>query len=348
MARTARTKYYKGLGTSTAADGKRYFAHPDRYLVRMTGAEAARDQMQLLFDKTAAAGRKAWLDGMSTDLLQDATRAAVKEQQSITHFIDNQAAQYSVYSVERNIPSAVDGLKPCQRKVLCTALKLPEGQEMKVAQLGPATAEKMLYAHGEASLNNTIINMAQDFTGANNVELLRPEGQFGSRLQGGKDAAAPRYIFVKMNPLTRLIFPKEDDPVLGRRVEEGQEVEPLHYAPVIPAALLNGITGIAVGYSSSIPCVNPRALIRAVRAHIDNTPDAAPPLLPWYRGFLGEVEVAPDGKSFQTHGVARWDGRRKVRVTELPVHVSVEKMQEHLARLAEDPRLRPSRRATRT
>ena len=337
LARAA-TKYYKGLGTSTAADGKRYFRDPATYVVRMTEAQEATEKIRLLFSQAADAPtrRKAWLRGISTDVLEEAAQVEVRGAQTHTDFVDQQAAQFSLYTLERAIPSAVDGLKPGQRKVLHTALQLRPGQEVKVAQLGPSTAEKTLYAHGEVSLNNTIVNMAQRFVGANNVELLLPIGQFGSRLQGGKDAAAARYIYTKTNPVARRIFPKADDAVLRMRTEEGQTVEPHAFVGIIPTALLNGCAGIAVGYSSTVPPVNPRTLVRAVRAHIDGTPDAAPPLRPWYRGFLGTVEVSADGKSFATHGVARWDGGRKVRVTELPVHVAVDKMQELLTRLAED------------
>ena len=336
LARAA-TKYYKGLGTSTATDGKRYFRDQATYLVRMTEAAAAADKLRLLFNQEVdgSTQRKAWLSGISTEVLEEAAQVAVRGAQTHADFVDQQAAQFSLYTLERAIPSAVDGLKPGQRKVLHTALQLRPGQEVKVAQLGPSTAEKTLYAHGEVSLNNTIVNMAQDFTGANNVNLLLPIGQFGSRLQGGKDAAAARYIYTKIHPVARRIFPKADDAVLRMRTEEGQTVEPHAFVGVIPTALLNGCAGIAVGYSSTVPPVNPRTLVRAVRAHIDGTPDAAPPLRPWYRGFLGAVEVAADGKSFTTHGAARWDGGRKVRVTELPVHVAVDKMQELLTKLAD-------------
>lgn len=92
----------------------------------------------------------------------------------------------------------MDGLKPGQRKVMFTCFKRNDKKEVKVAQLGASVAERSAYHHGEMSLMATIINLAQNFVGSNNINLLQPIGQFGTRLQGGKDAASPRYIFTKL------------------------------------------------------------------------------------------------------------------------------------------------------
>ena len=61
----------------------------------------------------------------------------------------------------------------------------------------------------------TIVGLAQDFVGSNNINLLKPIGQFGTRLTGGKDSASPRYIFTQLSPLTRHIFNSKDDPLLN-------------------------------------------------------------------------------------------------------------------------------------
>ena len=107
---------------------------------------------------------------------------------------------------ERSIPCVVDGFKPGQRKVLYSCFKRNLVKELKVAQLAGSVAELSAYHHGEASLMSTIINLAQNFVGSNNINLLLPIGQFGTRLHGGKDAASPRYIFTALSPLTRLLF----------------------------------------------------------------------------------------------------------------------------------------------
>lgn len=67
-----------------------------------------------------------------------------------------------------------------------------------MAQLAGSVAEKSAYHHGEVSLQSTIVGLAQDYVGSNNINLLLPCGQFGTRLQGGKDSASPRYIFTML------------------------------------------------------------------------------------------------------------------------------------------------------
>lgn len=97
---------------------------------------------------------------------------------------------------------------------------------MQVAQLVGAVGVRSAYHHGEASLQSTIVGLAQNFVGSNNVNLLYPSGQFGTRLQGGKDAASARYIFTRLAPLTRKLYREEDDALLDYQFEEGQWIEP--------------------------------------------------------------------------------------------------------------------------
>ena len=107
-------------------------------------------------------------------------------QVSYKDFINKELVLFSNCDNERSIPSLVDGFKPGQRKVMFTCLKRNDKKEVKVAQLAGSVGEKSAYHHGEASLMGTIINLAQDYVGSNNINLLLPNGQFGSRLQGGK------------------------------------------------------------------------------------------------------------------------------------------------------------------
>ncbi len=132
-------------------------------------------------------------------------------------------------------------------QVLYGAFKRKLKDEIKVAQLAGYVAEHSAYHHGEQSLCGTIINMAQTYVGANNVNLMEPIGQFGTRLQGGKDAASARYIFTHLAPITRLLFPAADDAILNYLDDDGQKIEPDFYAPVLPLVLINGADGIGTG-----------------------------------------------------------------------------------------------------
>ena len=197
-------------------------------------------------------------------------------------------ANFSAEDIKRSIPHVVDGLKPSQRKVIYACLKKNLTSDMKVAQLSGYVAEQTQYHHGEQSLQGTIIGLAQNFTGSNNLNLLEPSGQFGTRLMGGKDAASPRYIFTRLNSQTRAIFDSRDDPILEYEIEDGDKVEPKFYVPVLPMVLVNGAEGIGTGFSCNIPPYNPvdikENLMRMMRG------EAPVSMKPYWRGFTGEVE----------------------------------------------------------
>jgi DNA topoisomerase-2 len=175
------------------------------------------------------------------------------------------------------------------------------------------------YHHGEASLNEPIIGMAQDFMGSNNIPWLVPQGQFGTRIQGGKDAASPRYIHTYLQPRVRKIIREEDFEVLKYRDDDGLPVEPEWYAPVLPMLLINGARGIGTGYSTYIPPCDPKviknALIRKITA---GTQLSSTKLVPYFEGFKGTyteegvVGVFKKEKDVGTHGVPEFV------VTELP------------------------------
>lgn len=138
-----------------------------------------------------------------------------------TQFINKELVLFSNLDNERSIPSLVDGFKPGQRKVMFTCFKRNLIKEIKVAQLAGSVAELSAYHHGEQSLMHTIVNLAQNFVGSNNINFLLPIGQFGTRLHGGKDSASARYIFTALNPLTRLLFNPKDDPLLAYINDDG-------------------------------------------------------------------------------------------------------------------------------
>ena len=224
---------------------------------------------------------------------------------------------FSTYDCARSIPCMVDGLKTSLRKILYCAFKRKLTTEVKVAQFSGYVSEHSSYHHGEASLNGAIVNMAQNFVGSNNINLLVPNGQFGTRLQGGDDSASERYIFTMLNPLTRSIFPQCDDAVLDYVNDDGTIVEPEFYVPIIPFCLLNGISGIGTGFSCSIPSYDPKQIIQYLIGRLSNSLESID-FIPFYEGFKGRIEKINDQK-FLIRGIYEKIGEDKIRITELPV-----------------------------
>lgn len=240
-------KYYKGLGTNTAKEGREYFQQlPVHRKVFQCIDEADGNAIDLAFNKTRVSDRRQWL---TQTFCASRFINPRDERVSYQDFIDKELIQFSYSDLQRSIPNVIDGLKPSQRKVLygCFKKNLIK-EEAKVVQIAGYIAEHTAYHHGETSLHATIINMAQDFVGSNNVPFLAALGQFGTRAAGGKDYASPRYVFTKLNSITRLLFPEEDDSFLESMEEDGLMVEPRYYIPVVPTILLNGSDGIGTGW----------------------------------------------------------------------------------------------------
>ena len=305
-------KYYKGLGTSTSKEFKEYFANKKTVEFVSTGTDS-RDAIDMAFNKKRANDRKDWLTAYNRAVYLDTNRPQV----SYEEFIKEEMVHFSKYDCERSIPN-IDGLKTSQRKVLYTCLKRRLTSELKVAQLSGSVSEMSRYHHGEQSLNGTIVNMAQNFVGSNNIHLLEPNGQFGTRLQGGDDSASERYIFTQLNPLTRYLFPEADDAVLTYLEDDGYPVEPKYYSPIVPYILINGSKGIGTGFSTDILCYNPLTVMDYVGAKIRGEPTEHLTLQPYYEGFKGAITAINETK-YLIKGCYEIISDKQVRITELPV-----------------------------
>lgn len=305
-------KYFKGLGTSTAAEFKEYFAHKKIVDFVYDGATSD-DTIDKVFNKKRPDDRKTWLENYDKTVYLDTSNVQVKYEQ----FIDHEMIHFSTYDCARSIPNMVDGLKISLRKILFSAFKRRLTTEIKVAQFSGYVSEHSAYHHGEASLNGAIVNMAQNFVGSNNINLLEPNGQFGTRLQGGQDSASERYIFTLLNPLTRYLFPEADDAVLSYLNDDGTIVEPEYYVPIVPFALVNGISGIGTGFSCNIEPYHPKQLIQYLRGKLTGH-DSMIDFVPYYEGFGGTVSKLSDNKFLIKGKYERLDGDR-IRITELPV-----------------------------
>jgi len=276
-----KVKYYKGLGTSTRDEAKDYFTKVNA--VKFDYTAESDPAIDLAFNKQRADDRKDWLKGYDRSVL-----IPTGNKLPYSDFIHKDLIHFSYYNLERSIPSVMDGLKTSQRKILYAAFKRNLTQEIRVAQFAGYVSEHTGYHHGEASLNETIVGMAQTFMGANNIAWLVPQGQFGTRLQGGKDSASPRYIHTYLQPIVRKLVREEDMDVLTYRDDDGLPVEPEWYAPVLPMLLVNGARGIGTGYSTNIPPCDPKVIKNALIAKIQSgTPLSSTKLVPYYEGFKG-------------------------------------------------------------
>lgn len=338
-----KAKYYKGLGTSTTADAKEYFSDLEKHEIPFQTISLdvvpeaipsandmeldlpkpehvsswGSDLIDMAFSKKRVSDRKDWLNNTKTDVYMNYSEATSGVLYS--EFINKELIQFSLSDNKRSIPHSIDGFKPSQRKVLfaCIKKRLIK-DEYKVAQLAGYTAEHSAYHHGENSLAGTIVNMAQTFVGSNNINLLTPSGQFGSRRLGGKDSASPRYIFTKLEAITRQIFHPDDDKLLTYLEDDGLSIEPEFYVPVLPMILVNGADGIGTGWSTKIPNYDPRDVIKNLRLMIaGNEPEA---MHPSFKRFIGDMTPDPSKQgSYKCVGkIERTDDTTLV-ITELPI-----------------------------
>lgn len=309
-------KYYKGLGTSTAQEAREWFK--DLFDMKYEWDGESDNAICLAFSKKRADDRKEWLKTYDPRR----TLAVVKGGKiPYNRFVNDELIHFSNADNLRSLPHVMDGLKPSQRKILYCCLKRGLRSEIKVAQLAGYVSEHAAYHHGEASLNSTITGMAQNFVGSNNLNLLVPNGQFGSRLMGGQDAAQPRYIHTYLEPIVDSMLKKEDSGILKHINDDGEIVEPEFYQPVVPLLVINGALGIGTGFSTNIPPHNPSDVLSLLRDRLFlRRPTLAGLILqPWWYGFTGTIHRTTD-TTWVTKGKATWDDtKHTITVTELPV-----------------------------
>jgi DNA topoisomerase-2 len=320
-------KYYKGLGTSTGKEFREYFK--EKKVVGFEIGEKSDDSIDMIFNKKRSDDRKEWLRNYDRNLYLDTKDESIKYEE----FIDKELIHFSKYDCDRSIPNLMDGLKISLRKILYSAFKKRLTTEIKVAQFSGYISENSCYHHGEASLNAAIVGMAQNFVGSNNINLFMPNGQMGTRLMGGQDAASERYIYTQLSRITRFIFPEKDDNILTYLNDDGTLVEPIYYCPIIPMILINGSKGIGTGFSTNILSYNPRDIIQYLINKLSNEPTQEI-FIPYYDGFTGEITQLKDNQ-FEIKGKYEVIGPDKIRVTELPIGFWTNDFKEYLESLIE-------------
>lgn len=327
-------KYYKGLGTSTTAEGKEYFANMEKNVMKLVVDSKDKRLLDSVFDSQEVEWRKDWMtkaNAFTGEIDIDRSKTSL----TISDFVHREMVHFALLGNARALAHSVDGLKPSQRKILWAMMKRGRNESSKVAQLSGYISEASSFHHGEVSLQETMIKMAQNFTGGNNINYLVPEGQFGSRQQLGNDHAAPRYIFTKLSRFARLLFPSDDDPLLDYVDEEGTIVEPTHYVPIIPTLLCNGSVGIGFGFSSNIPSFHPLDVAASVRAMIngESAKQVAKRLVPWAVGFQGHVRKGPEGEFIAVGKYGAYQNGN-LHISELPWSTSIEAFRNHVSQLA--------------
>jgi len=317
-------KYYKGLGTSTRDEAKEYFKIPN--IVNYSYSSLSDTSIDLAFNKARADNRKDWLKTYSrSDIVGPGNQLLYED------FVNKDLIHFSNYNLERSIPNMMDGLKTSQRKILYSAFKRNLTHEIRVAQFAGYVSEHSGYHHGEASLNDAIVGMAQDFVGSNNIPWLVPQGQFGTRLQGGKDSASPRYIHTFLQSHVKQLVPKDDFDCLVYRDDDGILVEPEWYAPILPMILVNGSRGIGTGYSTFIPSFNPNDLKDAITEWLEKGTGLDREFAPWTRGFKGKITKI-DKQDYSVEGVWKTDGDTTT-ITELPIETWTQDFRESLDKM---------------
>uniref|UniRef100_A0A8C6S7L5 DNA topoisomerase 2 n=1 Tax=Neogobius melanostomus TaxID=47308 RepID=A0A8C6S7L5_9GOBI len=331
-----RIKYYKGLGTSTSQEAKEYFTDMQRHRIPFKYSGPADDEaITLAFSKKKIDERKEWLTKFMIDRRQRREHnlpevylyGQATKSLSYNDFVNKELVLFSNSDNERSIPCLVDGLKPGQRKVLFCCFKRNDKREVKVAQLAGSVAEMSAYHHGEVSLMMTIVGLAQNFVGSNNLNFLQPLGQFGTRLHGGKDSASPRYIFTMLSPLARLLFPQMDDNLLKHNYDDNQRVEPEWYIPIIPTVLVNGADGIGTGWASRIPNYDIREIISNIYRMLNG--EEPQHMLPSYKGFRGTIDQVMDN-SFLNSGEVSIIDSETIEISELPVKTWTQTYKENV------------------
>jgi len=300
-------------------------------------------KLDMAFRKNYIKDRKEWIMGaeQTLQLEQDNTLHDITYDQ----FIDQRLLQFSLSDNVRSVPNVIDGLKTSQEKIMYGFFKHSKigAGGLKVSQMSGYISEHTAYEHGETSLNGTMVGMAQNYVGANNLNLLKPIGQFGSRIVNGDDAGHPRYIFINLEPITNILFNEFDTPLLEKQLFEGVDIEPRFYTPILPIVLINGAHGIGTGFSTTIPKYHPFDIYNCIVKRMNGEDFDEPK--PWYRGYKGQIVKQSVGNKYTMFGKYEFISsnerttrketgvtvdKNEIVVTEIPLNYSFEKYKKYI------------------
>jgi DNA topoisomerase-2 len=310
--------YYKGLGRHNREDAAHMFSQLDRMICTYTAhdAQATTRAFELYFGNDADP-RKTLL---STPAPDEIIPYGDVQEVSCIDTLRVETRAFDEDKLGRHLPCVLSGMREADIKALCGALDFfaNTSRNIKVFQLSGYIAEKKAYHHGEMSLNGVVMGMAQTYLGARVLPMLVPEGQFGSRDAGGKDAASPRYASTRLNKdLVDALFPRADFELYPMREVDGDEAEFRYMISTIPMSICNNFSQPATGWRVQIIARDPLALIeltrKTIRGESISYEDKCIPPDTW--GFTGRIVDAND--AYYSVGVYTIRGNT-IRVTELP------------------------------
>jgi DNA topoisomerase-2 len=311
-----RLKYYKGLGSHTKAEIPQMFKDFEANLCVYQLDDDALKKIEAYFGIDTEKRKKL----LSTPVTREETIGKLID---ISEQLDIDLKAYQRDNIMRKLPHLMDGLVPSRRKALFTARAVfgSTSAEMKVSSFAGETSKFTHYHHGETSLAGTITKMAQEYPGGRNLPMLRPKGQFGTRSEGGKDAASPRYTFTQLTKrLCMSVYPKEDDLLLKYTFDDGERCEPEFYCPVIPMSILEHMELPATGWKVKLWARHYKQTIANVRNLINGKIKKAASMKIWLKDNKGEVRICAKTKKLYSVGRYIYDKKKNtIHITELPV-----------------------------
>ena len=248
------------------------------------------------------------------------------------NFFNTAFKEFSLHDNHRSIPAITDGMKIAQRKaVYGTQLRGERAGLIQVERLASMVAASTQYHHGVASLASTIVGMANNYPGSNNLNLFVPEGQFGSRLT--MESAAHRYIETQLSEHFRKLFPKADDAVLEHHEDDGERIEPKTYAPLLPIVLVNGAQGTGTGHACLIMSYKPSEIVDACLTVLAGKKLKKGALTPWFNGFSGSVQRNQETGQVVITGRLEVVNTTTIKISEVPIGTYLDQYKAHLNKL---------------
>ena len=230
---------------------------------------------------------------------------------------------YQIYTLmDRAIPYLQDGLKPSQRRILFTLWKNSNKGLIKVSSLTGLVLT--LHPHGPASVEQSIVNLAQDYTFTNNYPLIDKKGYFGERME--TQAAAARYIECKLGKVAELLLFEDMNQVQMVPNYDEKVMEPVGLLPKLPIMLLNGAEGIGTGFSSVIPSFHHDDIIKSMISFVET--GKVKKIKPYWRYYTQKVEMDEKGKIITKMAFKQIGD--KIYIVDVPKGYDAQKIYRHL------------------